>query len=310
MSFRIAITGATGFVGRLVVENLIGGHHHVSALVREPARHSLNAAVRWSVGDLKNNDALSSLVAGADVVVHIAGAVTAVSRQHFLDVNCEGTIALAKAALAQGVKRFVYVSSLAATLPGLNAYAESKAKAEAALLKFSEDMQIVILRPAAIYGPGDTATLPLLKALLSPTAVIPGTPTARFSMVHVDDVSHAIVAAALNTETGTFYVSDGESYGWPDLISIVRSRFGTAQRVVYLPKTLALAAGQLGDVWASLTRKPALINSGQIKQLYHDDWRVTGREWPMVHPLKLGTGLPQTILWYQAQGKLPKGTIE
>jgi nucleoside-diphosphate-sugar epimerase len=280
-------------------------------LVRKAETANLHPSVRVVVGDLKNSAALNDLVKNADVVLHIAGAVTAISRQAFMDVNLAGTLAVAEAAKAQGVKRFVYVSSLAATQPDLNFYAESKALAEKALSDFQNDMTIAVLRPAAVYGPGDTATLPLLQALMSRVAIIPGSASAQFSMVHVEDVARSLVEAASNSAYGTFEVDDGsKGYRWPDLIALTREHFGEPQNTVYVPKGIALALGRLGDFWGNLTGEPALVNSGQIKQIYHPDWRVKGQRWELSESIKLPVGLPQTIRWYQAQGMLPMREVK
>lgn len=306
MPGHIAITGATGFVGRVVVDQLVARGSSVSALVRNAKTANLHPSVRIVVGDLRNSAALNELVKNADVVLHIAGAVTAISKQAFMDVNLAGTLAVAEAAKAQGVKRFVYVSSLAATQPELNFYAASKASAEKALTDFQNDMSLAVLRPAAVYGPGDTATLPLLQALISRIAVIPGSATAQFSMVHVEDVARSLVEAALHPASGTYEVDDGSTgYCWPDLIALTREHFGSPQHVVYVPKGVALTLGRLGDFWGNLTGKPALVNSGQIKQIYHPDWRVKGQRWELPNSIKLPVGLPQTIHWYQAHGMLP-----
>jgi nucleoside-diphosphate-sugar epimerase len=275
----------------------------ISALVRNAETANLHPNVRTVVGDLKTASAIAELVRNADVVLHIAGAVTAISRQAFIDTNMAGTMAVAEAAKAQGVKRFVYVSSLAATQSDLNFYAESKALAEKALAKFQDDMNIVILRPAAIYGPGDTATLPLLQSLLQRFAIIPGSATARFSMVHVEDVARSLVEAALSSDSGTYELDDGGTgYCWPDLVALTQENFNLPARAFYVPRALALALGHVGDVWAGFSGRPALVNSGQIKQIYHPDWRVKGQRWP--------DGLPQTIRWYQAQGMLPMGKVK
>jgi hypothetical protein len=82
------------------------------------------------------------------------------------------------------------------------------------------------------------------------------------------------------------------------------------QRVLYVPRAVAMALGHIGDVWAGITGKPALVNSGQMKQIYHPDWRVKGERWALSLPIKLQDGLPQTIRWYQAQGMLPMREVK
>jgi nucleoside-diphosphate-sugar epimerase len=294
-------------VGKVLLPMLLAEGRRISALMRNPVAGSVPKAVRVVKGDLHDVAALAELTMGADVVLHIAGVVSGVTTDDFMQANLTGTTKIAQAAIASGVKRFVHVSSLAAREPGLNAYGASKAAAERALVDVADKMTITVLRPAAIYGPGDTATLPLLQALMSRIAIIPGSPVARFGMVHVDDVARALTAAVRDANAGTFEIDDGaEAHNWPELLRISRENFGVPERVFYIPQSVALTLGIFGDGVARLRKKPSLINSGQIRQIYHADWRVKGTRWPLINPVQLKDGLPQTIRWYQAQGLLPQ----
>ncbi len=306
MTLHIAITGATGFVGKALIPHLIKAGHTLSLLVRNPTATSVPDTVRVIQGRLKDDEALHELTQDSNVVLHVAGVVSAAHRSDFMTVNCNGTVALAKAAKTNGVKRFVYVSSLAAREPGLAAYGESKAAAEQALLALAGDMEICIIRPAAVYGPGDTATLPLLQALLSHIAFIPGKVEAAFAMVHVDDVARALTEAVTGP-CGTFELHDGSNgHDWPELIAMTRQHYGTPRRVFYIPRTLAMTLGHVGDKIAQLRNVVSFTSSGQIKQIYHLDWRVKGKAWPLKNPIQLQDGLPQTICWYQMRGLLPR----
>ena len=305
----VAVTGATGFVGKSLLPLLKAAGHDISILVRNPVSTQFDHDIRVVRGDLQNISALSELTQNADVVLHIAGVVSGVRRSDFMSANCDGTVALAKAAQANGVKRFVYVSSLAAREPELTAYGESKNAAEQALKAMAGDMQLCILRPSAVYGPGDTATLPLLQALLSNTAFIPGSVDSRFAMVHVEDVARALLES-VGGATGVFELHDGSSgHNWPEMISITRQHFGTPVRLVYIPKAIAMGLGLIGDVIAKSRNRVWQVGTAQIKQIYHRDWRVKAATWPLQNPISLQNGLPQTIRWYQAQGLLPQRSV-
>jgi nucleoside-diphosphate-sugar epimerase len=304
---RIAVTGATGFVGKALLPRLIAQGHAVRALVRDPASAQIPHGVHVVRGDLANEKALQDLTDGTDVVLHVAGAIAGLTRADYFRANVDGTITVAKAALAQKVKRFVFVSSLAAREPHLADYGASKKAAEDELTAFVADMQLTILRPAAVYGPGDKATLPLLKALMSRTAFIPGSAHAHFSMVHVDDVARCLVDAAVEGREGTFALDDGQGgHSWAELVEITRASFGTPLRHYFIPRGLAYALGKAGDVIGKFQSKPWLVSSGQIKQIYHPDWTVQDPRWPLNNPIPLQKGLPDTVRWYQAQGLLPK----
>jgi nucleoside-diphosphate-sugar epimerase len=304
VTLRIAVTGATGFVGKSLLPLLMAAGQRLSVLVRNPTVGQFADDIRMVTGDLQNVSALLDLTQNTDVVLHIAGVVSAVRRADFMTANCEGTVALAKAAKANGVKRFVYVSSLAAREPSLTAYGESKAAAEQALSTM--DLDVCVLRPAAVYGPGDTATLPLLQALMSRTAFIPGAANAAFAMIHVSDVARAL-ADAVDGPTGVFELHDGSSgHSWPELIALTRQHFGTPRHVFYIPKVVMMGLGHFGDAVAKVRNRLSLINTNQIKQIYHPDWRVKVKCWTLENAVSLQDGLPQTICWYQAQGLLPQ----
>jgi nucleoside-diphosphate-sugar epimerase len=311
VTLTIAITGATGFVGKTLLPLLLSAGHRLAVLARNPSATQFDNSIRVIKGDLQNTVALNDLTQNADVVLHIAGVVSGVRRSDFMAANLVGTVALAKAAKANGVRRFVYVSSLAAREPSLTAYGESKAAAEQALLAMAGDMEICILCPAAVYGPGDTATLPLLQALMSNTAMIPGSKAAVFAMVHVEDVARAL-AASVDGPTGRFELHDGSTgHSWSELIAITRKHFGTPARVVFIPEVFAMGLGHIGDIIAKSRNRVWLVGTQQIKQIYHPDWRVKGTAWPLQNPISLKDGLPQTIRWYHAQGLLPqRGVVD
>jgi nucleoside-diphosphate-sugar epimerase len=303
---RIALTGATGFVGQALLPLLLAAGYNVIALVRNPATSQVDHRVTLVQGDLNHETALLKLTENVDVVLHVAGVVSGVSRRDFFHANVDGTVALAEAARRNGVKHFIFVSSLAAREPALNYYGESKAAAEAAMQKFSGGMRLTILRPSAVYGPGDKATLPLLKTLLASTAFIPGTAAARFGMVHVDDVAKVLLDAMNSDRAGVFEIDDGSGgHSWADIVVITQAAFGLPKRVVYIPRAAAMALGCIGDAMANLRGKPSLLNTGQLRQIYHDDWRVKGRSWSDHTFITLSDGLPDTIRWYHAQGLLP-----
>jgi nucleoside-diphosphate-sugar epimerase len=303
---RIALTGASGFVGRWTLGHILHAGHMVTALARKPETVQGHQACAVVKGDLADTAALQRLMQGAEVVVHIAGAVSAPIRSEFFRINVEGTRAVADAARQAGVRRLVFVSSLAAREADLNDYAASKAAAEEALRGYANHFEITIIRPSAVYGPGDTATLPLLKSLLSSFAVLPGTASSRFSMVHVDDVAQ-VLTQAVTGPTGSYELDDGEGWhSWPKLIAIIEKHFGTPKTHIYLPRFVAMALGEAGSAWGRATKKTALVNAGQMRQLYHPDWVVRGKPWPLKERIALNIGLPETIRWYQENGQLPR----
>lgn len=306
MAKRIALTGATGFAGGPILKALLAAGHNATVLVRRPRENQFSSTVKVVVGGLDDLAALRDFVAGTDVVVHVAGAISAISEAEYFRVNFAGTKQLFEAAQAAGVKRFIYVSSLAARLPSISAYAASKRAAEDYLQSVPTKMKIVVLRPSAIYGPGDKATLPLLAALQKPVALLPGKASARFSLVHVADFASVVAEAIASKATGLFEIDDmAGGHSWAELAEINLKQSGTPQHVTYLPKILVSIVALGAEALTFFTGLPGMVNRAKVRELYHDDWVVQGRPWPRPSPIGLEKGLIETLSWYRQEGLLP-----
>lgn len=305
---KIALTGATGFVGRAVVSAFMAKSCQVSALVRDPARANMNPNVRQVQGDLQNSAALDDLTRNADVVVHIAGVIGALRRSDFFLANEQGALTIAEAAARNGVKRFVHVSSLAAREPMLSIYGASKRAGEAAVEKFNTRMSVVILRPPAVYGPGDRGTLPLLRSLTQSFAVIPGTSTSRFSLIYLDDLARIIVEAASAARTGVVELDDGwrQGYGWKDLARIAAAIEQKSITPIFLPKSAAMAVGIIVEAFAKVTGTLPFVSPDKIRQLYFGDWVARGEGWPLKDPIGFAQGFKSTVDWYRKVQWLPE----
>ncbi|MGB3141134.1 MAG: NAD-dependent epimerase/dehydratase family protein [Aestuariivirga sp.] len=308
MPLKIALTGATGFVGRAVVSAFAAESCRLSALVREPARAGLNPSVRQVEGDLQSLAALDDLTRGADAVIHIAGVIGALSRDEFFAANEQGSRAVAEAAARNGVARFVHISSLAAREPELSLYGASKRAGEAAVEAFMDRMSVVILRPPAVYGPGDRGTLPLLRSLTQSLAVIPGRSTSRFSLIYVDDLARIIVEAATAARAGVVELDDGrrQGYGWRDLAHIAAASEQKSIKPIFLPKSVAMAVGMGAEAVARLRGKLPFVSPDKIQQLYFGDWVARGEGWPLKEPVDFAQGFKSTVDWYRKAQWLPE----
>ena len=153
-SRTLAVTGGSGFVGSHLLRAARGEGYDIRALTRgwRPPEEGID----WIDGALDRGDSLARLCEGADAVVHIAGLINASSRTAFEAVNVGGTAGMIDAARRAGVRRFVHISSLAAREPELSDYGRSKARAER--LVAASGLDWTIIRPPAVYGPGDRET--------------------------------------------------------------------------------------------------------------------------------------------------------
>jgi nucleoside-diphosphate-sugar epimerase len=308
-TLTVAVTGATGFAGSHVVAELLKRGHRVAALARDPVRAAFPATVRVVKGDLATPAALSELTTGVQVVVHLAGAIMALNRTDYMRVNADGSAAVAEAAVKAGVSHFIQVSSLAAREPKLSAYGESKRAGEKAATDFASKGKLLIIRPPAIYGPGDKATLPLLKMLSQPLALIPGSRWQRFSILHAHDLAQMIADAIAKGTDGEVEVSDGKQFGydWSELAGIATKTMGHKVRPVFLPRIVPAAMAHAVDAVAQFRGTPGMLNPGKIAEFYHADWVARGPGLPLASPITFARGFPETLEWYRQAGWLPRG---
>jgi 2-alkyl-3-oxoalkanoate reductase len=273
----VAVTGATGFVGRAVVRRLHALGWRVRALARPTSGTRLaGLPVEIVQGDLEDVAALSRLVTRADVVVHCAGAIRGVTAAGFRRVNVEGLRRLVAAIRSAGTpSRVLAVSSLAAREPQLSPYAASKRAAEGVLAGVS-DVPWTIVRPPAVYGPGDEALRPLWQALGRGILPVLGPPRARFSLLYVDDLADALAQLVRSTDHGgrIFELHDGRAggYGWPDVLEAACRWSGRHVHAVRVPRTALMAlAVVLVAVQGARGGRP-LLTPGKVRELVHPDW--------------------------------------
>ena len=306
----VAVTGATGFAGGHAVAELLRRGHHVRALVRSPSKARMAVAVEMVAGDLDNGAALDRLITGADAVIHLAGAISALKPHDYFRINAHGTVAVAETAVRAKVARFVHVSSLSAREPDLSSYGASKRAGEDVIAKLMVPLNAVIIRPPAVYGPGDRATLPLMKALTQAVAVIPGNPMNRFSLIHVSDLARMLANAAVNEVGGINDVSDGTpgGYCWADLLAVAAAERGKPVRPLFLPRAIPFGVALAAEGLSHLTSKPGMVSRDKVRELYHADWTASPGAFDLDDAIRFARGFPETLAWYRAAGWLPRGT--
>ncbi|GAA0440387.1 MULTISPECIES: SDR family oxidoreductase [Sphingomonas] len=294
----LAITGATGFVGRRTLALALEAGHSVRALTRRP--QPPQAGVTWVQGALDTPDALADLVRGADAVIHIAGVVNAPTPEGFTRGNIDGTRAVLAAAEAAGVGRFVHVSSLAAREPGLSQYGRSKAGAEDAVR--ASPLAWTMVRPPAVYGPGDLEMLELFRA--ARFGVLPMPPAGRLSLIHVDDLARLLLAlAGQDTGRAIYEPDDGTPGAWTHT-GFARA-IGTAVGRRVLPLSLPAGVLRLGARLDRLARgDKAKLTPDRAAYMAHPDWTSSPDTQPpeaLWRPrIATADGLAATAAWYRA----------
>ncbi len=265
----LAITGGTGFVGSTLLGLARARGWHVRALTRMP--QNPRDGVTWIVGALDNPHALEDLARGCDAVIHVAGVVNAPDRAAFEQGNVAGTLAIVEAAKRARVDRFIHVSSLSAREPQLSNYGWSKARAEAVVQASGLDWTIV--RPPAIYGPGDRDMLDMFKMAKSGFVLMP--PRGRVSLIEVSDLCRLLLALVPDTASrATLYeADDGMAGGWTHEAfgKAIGWAVGGAVTPVHAPRGLLNIAAALDRLFR---RSGAKLTRDRVSYLCHPDWVI------------------------------------
>ncbi len=247
----IALTGATGFVGRHVADTLIARGHAVRALARHPERAGRLAARGAQIvsGDLSDVDALRALAGGADVLVHLVGIIVETGAATFAAVHVEGTRAALAAARAAGVRRVVHMSAVGARDdPAATRYHRTKWQAEE-LVRESR-LPHVIFRPSLVNGP-ENVPIRILARLhrLLPAVPVFGDGTFPTQPVWVGDVAQAFALAAERAElVGTFELGGPQVLTYEEFVLAIGRAVGRPRRLVHVPLGLVRVAARGFDV--------------------------------------------------------------
>ena len=275
----VAITGATGFIGRSICRQLVTHDYSLRALIRSPRKKFLPAlqCIELIQGNLADQDSLDRLVEGADAVIHCAGNVRGATQAQFDHVNVDGTRNLLRAIKTAGrIPRLLSFSSLAAREPRLSFYAASKHRAEQVLKKEGDGIAWAVLRPPAVYGPGDRELLPLFRLMARGIALTAGSPSARFSMLYIEDLSNAVIAWLRNDPVAekTYALDDGQTqgYDWNDISRVVGELCNRKVRVIQVPSWLLdIPAWINGRIGLVIGGSP-MLTTEKLRELRHHDW--------------------------------------
>lgn len=300
----IALTGATGFLGGHVLQELVDNGYGVKALTRRPQKDRPN--VEWIEGSLDDPESLRRLVSGSDILMHLAGLTKALNRDIFFDVNVGGSKSLFNAAQDADVDHVVHVSSMAAREPRLSHYGASKAGADLLLTARKWSFSWTIVRPPAIYGPGDKEILKLLKATRYGVLPAPGGTKNRFSMIHAADLAKALVALCDKSNGQAIVeIDDGMTGGYTvsDVAKAMPDGGGQKTRTIPVPFPLLGTIGAVNGLIARVINRPAMLTLSTANYLCHPDWtvkeprRFKHANWSPQFDLK--AGLLDTIEWYR-----------
>ncbi|MEP5937202.1 MAG: NAD(P)-dependent oxidoreductase [Erythrobacter sp.] len=303
----VAITGGTGFVGQAVLDATQAALIPVEALARKVPKDK-HTRVDWVQGSLDDLSALEHLVAGSRAVIHIAGLTSTPNPQEFEQANVTGTANVIAAMKRSGVKRLVFVSSLAARKPELSEYGASKFRAEQ--LVEASGLDWTIVRPPAVYGPRDKDMFELFRS--AKFGLVPLPPSGATSIIHVDDLAQLLVSLAVSSNSGSakkriYEPDDGREGGWShkELGKAIGAAMNRPVMAINFPAAVLQGAAKLDGLFR---RGNAKLTADRVSYMTHPNWVArSDRAVPnsLWQPQIEGeNGLKSTADWYKAQGWL------
>jgi len=324
---KALVTGATGFVGSHLVEELVQRGHEVHCLVRRTSNLQWlkGLPVRLVYGDVASKESLGAAVAEKDYIYHVAGVVQGKSQWAFDRANFYGTVNLLRACWRYnaGVRRFVLVSSLSAGGPSgrrrpvreedpphpVSLYGKSKWKAEQAAGEFIGRLPLTIVRPPAIFGPRDRGMYPFFRMLKKGIVVlIAGERKANFVYVK-NVVAGTILAGEAEVAAGqTYYIAGERAYTWREFAETAARVAGRAVRQIVVPAGAVRAVGAFNSVAAALTGNAKMLDWQKSREILQPYWLCdtskAKRELGYQPTYSLEQGLTETIRWYEEEGWL------
>lgn len=322
------VTGATGFTGAVLVRKLCGLGVKVRAIARPRSNRGpfSDLPVEWILGEVYDPATVAQAVVGVEYIFHVAAAYreAGISDGTYRKVHVESTQLLAQAALKEpGFKRFVHVSTVGVHghiehppageeypfSPG-DVYQQTKAEAEQWIREFAprHALPFAVIRPAAIYGPGDRRLLKIFR--MAAWRLFPVLGSARgqlYHLIHVDDLTEILILAAVHPAAAgeVFIGGDPAALALADIIGIIGSAYGRPARLVRIPVWPFFAAAALCEAvcrplgWAppiyrrrvAFFTKDRSFNTSKLRERLGYVYRRTTEG-----------GLRETAEWYRAQG--------
>ena len=317
----VLVTGATGFIGRVLIKRLL----EMGCGVRVFARTTSNLSafegrpVDVHIGDLGDAASVVAAAQGSDVIVHAAGGGQALSVAGLRGMNVDTTRAVRDAAVAHSC-RVVFVSSFAAAGPldqdrgshigPVSNYGRAKREAEELLLNVADRVHVTVLRPPAIYGPGDHRMLPVFRSASRGVIVLPG-PARRAAFMHVEDCAAAIALAACSTDRDSgavIAVSGGRASYTTEAMATIAAALGRRARIVRIPVFVLRVIATANEGIAQLRRRPVLLSRDKVRELAQRYWDADDEDMQSVlgftPGVSLARGFEDTARWYRQEGLL------
>lgn len=323
---RVLVTGGTGFVGSHLVERLCAQQVEVRVLARKTSdRSHLPREVEFVEGNLQDRAVLAHAVQEVDTVFHLAAATRARSEYDYFQANADGTQQLVEAIRAAWPRpqRLVYLSSLAAAGPAQNgkpmglhdpphpitAYGRSKLAGEQFCEQIAKDLDVLMLRAPAVYGPRDRDLFLCFMMAARGILPVPRGPERLLQFIHVDDLVDALMLAATTRRTiGMYYVAEPRPYAWGEITQWLAQAVGRRVQAVKVPAWLVRAAAAISEFGAAAIGHATIFNREKAREMLAPGWlcetEAAKRDLGFEGRIPLPVGLTGTAAWYREHGWL------
>jgi dihydroflavonol-4-reductase len=320
------VTGGTGFIGKRLVQRLVDRGYDVVCLTRhlEKAGALREMGATLVQGDIADRESMRPSITGADVVFHCAGwyelGLPSNAHERMARINVDGTANVLGLAIELGVPRIIYTSTVVVLgdthcllvdetyqrdSPFSSAYDRTKYQAHQVAERYiGEGSPVIIVMPAAVYGPGDHSIVGTLLRLLL-RRMLPVLPAADtgFSLVYVDDVAQGHVLAAEKGRVGQSYILGGDVMTVGDAFRAVARLAGVPSPLLLLDSSLVTPAVPIANWLERYVSLPPLLSSEVVRSMGSTWWATSGkaeRELGYTHrPLE--EGMAETVIWEASQ---------
>ncbi len=313
------ITGASGFIGIHLAEELIRQKWQVSVLIH---RRDVPEPRRFRIfrGDIKKAGTLKNMFRGSDVLFHLAAALGAsrIDNREFYRINSEGTENVLKAAQEAGVQKIIHFSSAGVLgsvkenqaveenyLPSpQDVYDRTKLESERIALRYArEGSHVVVVRPGWVYGPGDRRTFKLIKAIATGKFILPTRGTIRQTPVYIDDLIQGVLLAAEKGRVGEIYhLAGGEVLPVKRIVSLIGQAAGVRFPSFPVPVLPLKMASFILEKAFALLNKEAPLTRGKLAFFIHPkplSIRKAMDELGYAPQIDFRSGILDTINWYR-----------
>lgn len=293
------VTGGTGFIGRALAGRLPKAGYSVRVTSRRRPEDVIMPGVEAVQTSFKDDESLEKAVGGCDIIFHLAAAISGYSPSDYEKANTQATARLACACARSNpnLKRFVYVSSLAAGGPScdpdkprteetednpVSAYGRTKRGGENELKRLLPGVEKVILRPSIVYGKNDKGISQIAGWVRRGIMLKPGRGEAFFSFIYIDDLVETLLVAAENPGTAnkTYYVCEEKSYPWTNFIAETAAAMLVKNpRVLNMPKMPMFCVAGAYEILSKLLGVEPMLNRDKVLEACAGHWIASPKKW-------------------------------